>query len=188
MVAVKQDHFVLTEGKRIPMSEFVANSVEKKLDSLPFAHLFAGKPVLVPTPSSSLKKPGSLDVPTRIAFALQKKLGNEVAECLIRVKPLPKSATSAASGRSTAAQRFDSLQVQEILTKPEWILLVDDVVTRGATVLGAANRLAKSYPDARIAAFMVLRSVSNPSEFKGVRESVCGSITLQPNGGTLRRP
>lgn len=188
MVAVKQDHFVLTEGKRIPMSEFVAETVKQKLDSVPFSHLFAGMPVLVPTPSSALKKPDSLDVPTRIAFELKKKLGNEVAECLVRVKPLPKSATSAAAGRSTVGQHFDSLQVQEILTKPKSVLLVDDVVTRGATLLGAANRLAESYPEAKIAAFVALRAVSNPSEFKGVRESVCGSITIQPNGGTLRRP
>jgi len=188
MVAVKQDQFVLTEGKRIPMSEFVVETVKQKLDSLPFSHLLDGKPVLVPTPSSSLKKPDSLDVPSRIAVALKKKFGNEVAECLVRVKPLEKSATSVAPNRSTAAQHFDSLQVQEILTEPESILLVDDVVTRGATLLGAANRLAESYPDAKVAAFVALRAVSNPSDFKGVRESVCGFITLQSNGGTLRRP
>ena len=67
-------------------------------------------------------------------------------------------------------------------------MLVDDVVTRGATLLGAANRLAESYPDAQIAAFVALRAVSNPSEFKEVKDAVDGFITLQPNGGTLRRP
>jgi hypothetical protein len=188
MVAVKQDHFVSMGGKETPMSEFIARTVEVGLDGFPFSHLFAGKPVLVPTPSSSLKKPDSLDVPTRIALELRKKLGNEVAECLVRVKPLPKSATSSAANRSTAAQHYDSLQVQEILTKPDSILLVDDVVTRGATLLGAANRLAESYPDSKISAFVVLRAVSNPTEFKRVREAVCGFITLQPTGGTLRRP
>jgi len=54
--------------------------------------------------------------------------------------------------------------------------------------LGAANRLAESYPDAQIAAFVALRAVSNPSEFKEVKDAVDGFITLQPNGGTLRRP
>jgi hypothetical protein len=189
MVAVKQDQFVQTGGRRIPMSEFVSETVEQSLDRLPFSRLFAGKPVLVPTPSSSLKKPDSLDVPIRIALALmKKKLGNDVAECLVRVKPLPKSATSAAASRSTAAQHFDSFEVQGILTNPESILLVDDVVTRGATLLGAANRLVESYPEAKVAAFVALRAVSNPSEFKGVREPVIGSITLQANGGTMRKP
>src|SRR5438132_5972585 len=189
MVAVKQDQFVQTGARRIPMSEFVSETVEQSLDRLPFSRLFAGKPVLVPTPSSSLKKPDSLDVPIRIATALmKKKLGNDVAECLVRVKPLPKSATSAAASRSTVAQHFDSFEVQGTLTKPESILLVDDVVTRGATLLGAANCLVESSPDAKVAAFVALRAVSNPSEFKGVREPVIGSITLQANGGTMRKP
>jgi predicted amidophosphoribosyltransferase len=189
MVAVKQDQVVISEGKQLQMSEFVARTLKSKLDSLPFAPLFADNPILVPTPSSSLKKPESLDVPSRIAQAMKKELGNEVAECLLRSKPLSKSATSAAANRSTAIQHFESLQVQDILTKPQSILLIDDVVTRGATLLGAANRLSEAYPSAMIAAFVALRAVSNPIEFKGIRESVIGNITLQSNGvGTLRRP
>jgi predicted amidophosphoribosyltransferase len=188
MSAVKNDEFIVAEGKRIQMSEFVAKTVRQKRESLPFSHLFDPSPVLVPTPSSSLKKPDSLWPANRIALALSKELGSQVAECLVRVEPLPKSATSAAPNRSTAAQHFESLLVQESLTKPKAILLVDDVVTRGATVLGAANRLAESYPDAQIATFVALRAISNPSEFKEVREAVDGFITLQPNGGTLRRP
>ena len=188
MSAVKNDEFVIASGNRIQMSEFVAKSIKEKRGSLPFSHLFDSNPILVPTPSSALKKPDSLWVPNRIALALSKELGHKVAECLVRVKPLPKSATSAASSRSTAAQHFESLEVQQLLAHPESILLVDDVVTRGATMLGAANRLVESYPKAQIAAFAALRSVSDPSQFKGVSESVSGFITLQPNGGTLRRP
>ena len=188
MSAVKNDEFIVAEGRRIQMSEFVAKTVRQRRESLPFSHLFDSNPVLVPTPSSSLKKPDSLWPANRITLALRKELGNEASECLVRVKPLPKSATSAAPNRSTAAQHFETLQVQELLTRPKAILLVDDVVTRGATLLGAANRLAESYPDAQIAAFVALRAVSNPSEFKEVKEAVDGFITLQPNGGTLRRP
>ncbi len=188
MSAVKNDEFIVAEGKRIQMSEFVAKTVRQKRESLPFSRLFDSSPVLVPTPSSSLKKPDSLWPANRITLALQEELGSEASECLVRVKPLPKSATSAAPNRPTAVQHFESLQVQELLSKPKAILLVDDVVTRGATLLGAANRLVESYPDAQIAAFVALRSVSNPSEFKDVREAVDGFVTLQPNGGTLRRP
>ncbi len=186
--AVKNDEFIISSSKQVQMSEFVAQSVKKMLGSLPFSHLFDSNPVFVPTPSSSLKKPDSLWVPNRIALALQRELGGEVAECLVRVKPLPKSATSAAPNRSTATQHFESLEVQKVLGEPKSILLIDDIITRGATLLGAANRLAESYTDARIAAFAALRTVSNPSEFKSVTESVNGLIRLQPSGGTLRRP
>lgn len=190
MVAVKQDGVVLVEGKPIQMSAYVAMEVKRDLATSPLASLFEGAPVLVPTPSSSLKKPDSLDVQSRIAQALHKEgLGSQVSECLVRAKPLPKSATSWAPNRSTAAQHYDSLVVQDILGNPENVLLVDDVVTRGATLLGAANRLFEIYPKARIRTFAALRTVSNPSEFRGVGESVVGTITLQSNGtGTLRRP
>jgi hypothetical protein len=188
MAAVKNDEFVIAEGKRIQMSEFVAKKLGQKRGSLPFFNLFDANPILVPTPSSSLKKPDSLWPANRLALALGAELGNQVAECLVRIKPLPKSATSAAPNRSTAAQHFGSLQVQELLTEPKSVLLVDEVVTRGATLLGAANRLAESYPYARIGGFVALRAVSNPLEFKHTRESVSGSITMQSGGGTLRRP
>lgn len=188
MSAVKNDEFIIASGNRIQMSEFVAQSVKEKRGNLPFSHLFDSNSILVPTPSSALKKPDSLWVPNRIALALKRELGCEVAECLVRVKPLPKSATSAASSRSTAAQHFESLEVQEIIAQPKSILLIDDVVTRGATLFGAANRLAESYPDAQIAAFAALRTISNPAEFKSVNDPVKGFITLQSNGGTLRRP
>lgn len=188
MYTVKQDQYVQTDGKSMKISDYVAKRVKEDLDTLPFSTLFTDNPVLVPTPSSSLKKPDSLDVPMSITTALGSQLGNQVSECLVRTKPLPKSATSAAANRSTAAQHYESLQVQAILTNPTSILLIDDVVTRGATVLGAASRLAQTYPLARISAFIALRSVSNPSEFKGVWTPIIGQITLQPNGGTLRRP
>ena len=188
MYTVKQDQYVQTEGKKIKISDYVAKTVKEALDTLPFSSLFVDNPVLVPTPSSSLKKPDSLDVPMSIASALGKRLGNQVSESLVRTTPLPKSATSAAANRSTAAQHYDSLRVQATLTNPSSILLVDDAVTRGATVLGAASRLKDTYPLARISAFMALRSVSNPAEFRGVQTPVVGQITLQPHGGTLRRP
>jgi hypothetical protein len=187
--AVKNDEFVISSSKQIPMSEFIAQSVEQRMKNLPFAHLFKSNPVLVPTPSSSLRKADSLWVPQRIALALRNRgLGSEVAECPVRVSPLPKAATSAASNRPSAKQHYESLAVQKLLNEPESILLVDDVVTRGATLLGGANRIAEVYPKARMAAFAALRTVSNPRDFVRVYEPANGYITLLPSGGTLRRP
>lgn len=188
MSAIKNDQYVQVDRKRMQMSEYVAKLVGQERRNLPFSHIFDGNPILVPTPSSSLKKPDSLWPASRIAVSLSKELGNEVARCLVRIKPLPKSATSAAADRSTAAQHFESLEVQKVLNHPKSILLVDDVVTRGATLLGAANRLVQGYPEAHFAAFTALRTVSNPSDFNSWKDPVREVITLQPNGGTLRRP
>ena len=131
MTAVKNDQFVSAPVKRIQMSEFIAQPVKQKLRTLPFSKLFGPNLTLVPTPSSSLKQPNSLWPASNIASALGKQFGYAVEEHLIRRTPLPKSATSSSSSRSTALQHFNSLDVQPLLTKPNSVLLVDDVVTRG---------------------------------------------------------
>jgi predicted amidophosphoribosyltransferase len=143
MTAVKNDEFVSAPGRRIQMSEFIAQSVKQKLKAFPFSRLFEPNLTVVPTPSSSLKQPNSLWPANNIALALGKQFNYSVEEHLIRTIPLPKSATSSASSRSTALQHFNSLSVQPLLTKPKSILLVDDVVTRGATLLGAANTILR---------------------------------------------
>ncbi|MDE1875765.1 MAG: hypothetical protein KGH86_02895 [Thaumarchaeota archaeon] len=101
---------------------------------------------MVPTPTSSLITPGSLWVPQRIAKALVRKgLGKTVIECVKRVKALPRSSKSLASNRPKAQDHYDSVEVENILSNPTEILLIDDVVTRGATLLGVANKLADAF-------------------------------------------
>jgi orotate phosphoribosyltransferase len=88
-------------------------------------------------------KAGTLWVPQRIANTMvQNGFGKAVVECLERIHRLPKSATSKASDRPKAIDHYNSFGIQKILSEePKEILLVDDVITRGATMLGAANRL-----------------------------------------------
>ncbi len=169
-------------------SDFLAREIYKRITTLPFAHYFQVKPILVPTPNSSLTKPGTLWVPQRLARALVRKdLGKAVEECLVRTKPLKKAATSLAADRPTAIRHYESMDVQKVLSDPTEILLVDDVVTRGATLLGAANRLAEAFPNARIRAFAMMRTISNPAEFTGVVDPQIGTIKLA-GGQTSRRP
>lgn len=187
--AIKNDEFVRISGKQVQMSEFIAESIQKSKDSLSFAHLFDNKTILVPARSSSLMKANSLWVPFRIATAMQKRgLGREVSACLVRKYSLPKAATSTGANRPTVAQQYDSQEVQKLIAEPESILLVDDVVTTGATLIGSANRLAEVYPKARIAAFVALRTVTLSEDFNGIYEPVFGEITLYPSRKTHRDP
>lgn len=169
-------------------SDFLAEEISKRISRLPFASYFDSQPVLVPTPNSSLTRPGTLWVPQRLAHALLRKgLGRAVEECLVRTKPLRKAATSLAPDRPTAIQHYESMGVQKVIPEPTEILLVDDVVTRGATLLGAANRLADAFPGARIRGFAMMRTISQAAEFVNVVDPKVGAITL--NGGrTTRRP
>src|ERR1035437_2599771 len=114
-------------------------------------------------------QPNTLWVPERIATVMVAAgLGKQVASCLIRAKAVSKAALSSPSERPTAVQHYESISVQGSLSKPDEILLVDDVVTRGATLLGAANRLAEAFPQSHIRAFAAMRTISIQYEFENV--------------------
>lgn len=187
MVALKRDLFV--GEPPIPMSQWVAQTIQRNKATLQFAPFFQSNTILVPAPKSSLMQPNTLWVPERIASALVKiGLGKEVVASLVRVNPVRKAASSAPSERPTTDDHYESMVVQGRLSNPDEIVLVDDVVTRGATLLGAANRLADVFPQAHIRAFAAMRTISNPLEFVKVYDPCVGTIDLQDSGDTLRRP
>jgi predicted amidophosphoribosyltransferase len=187
MLALKRDGFVGTPPTL--MSEWIAQTIQRKMAELPFASFFQPNTILVPVPKSSLMQPNTLWVPERIATALlMTGIGKGVASCLVRVKPVPKAALSIPSERPTTAQHYESMSVQGSLSKPDEILLVDDVVTRGATLLGAANRLADAFPQSHIRAFAAMRTISNQNEFENVYAPCVGTIDLWESGDTFRRP
>ncbi len=187
MRVLKFDKFV--EDPPILMSQWVAQTIQKNKITLPFASFFQPDTILIPTPKSSLMQPNTLWVPERIATALVGAgLGKEVVPCLVRVKPVSKAALSPPQERPTAAEQYGSMSVQKRLSQPSEIVLVDDIVTRGATLLGAANRLADVFPQTRIRAFAAIRTISNPDEFSKVYDPCTGTITLRALGDTLRRP
>jgi hypoxanthine phosphoribosyltransferase len=107
---------------------------------------------------------------------------------LSRSIALPKAAWSDAEERPTVQRHYETLAVRKLLFVPTEIVLVDDVVTRGATLLGAASRLHESFPNARISAFAAMRAISAPADFGGVFDPCVGVIRLRDDGGTTRRP
>jgi len=185
--AIKNDELIKIAGNEIPISRYVAEYVLGQWQTLPFRSLFDSNPILVPIRSSSLKQPNSLWMPYRICMELHHLgLGRDVKPIIKRVYALPKSATSVS--RSTAQQHYDSQRVEGLVQNPDSFLLVDDVITTGATMIGSANLLANSYPDSKIEGFAAMRTVSNPEDFRGIFDSVFGQITLYPSGKTHRDP
>jgi len=160
------------------MSVAIARTIQGNLKNYPFGDYFHEKAMLVPTPTSSLIKKDGLWVPKRITSALE-NVGLGVSEdCLIRETPLPRSSTSLASDRPKAVQHYNSMRVKESLLEPREIVLVDDVITRGATALGAVNRLTEAFPKAKIHVFAVMRTISNSLEFSNIIEPRIGTISL----------
>ena len=64
------------------------------------------------------------------------------------------------------------------------IVILDDIVTRGSTLIAAAARLAEVYPKATIRAFALARTKKMT---EGIEEPCIGTITA-PRGRPRRDP
>ena len=187
MIQLKNNEYLLDHS--ITMVNYVANFIHENIKDLPFAHFFESKPVLVPIPKSSLMKADTLWVPKTLADAInQNGFGKSVIELVKRDIALPKSATSSARDRPKAAQHYDSIGISnKLLSESNEILLIDDVITRGATSLGVASKIADIFPKSIIRTFAAIRTMTPPSIFKKIYDPCKGYITF--NGeDTFRRP
>jgi predicted amidophosphoribosyltransferase len=133
--------------------------LKKNLKGSPLEEFFDRGAVLVPVPGHAPRLKNSLWVPEMICRGMQTAgLGSEVLTCLTRKEAVNHSSTlTDAKDRPTALAHFDSIEVQASLPIARSILLVDDVVTRGATLIGAATRLHQVFPSAEIRAFALAR-------------------------------
>lgn len=70
------------------------------------------------------------------------------------------------------------------------LVLVDDVVTRGATLLACASRLMEAYPSIPVTGFAVARTMSGgfDDSIVDLKVPVRGVIRLTESGATKRRP
>jgi hypothetical protein len=188
MRCVKNDYFV--EDPPVLMSEWISRTMEGRRSELPFNSFFGANSVLVPLPRSSLLQPDSLWVPERIANALVKRrFGARVLSCLTRLRAVRKSATSQAELRPTPTEHFQSFAVQGNLGSAKDIVLIDDIITRGHTMIGAANRLLEAFPASRIHAFAAMRTISDSNDFSRIYDPQIGSIEYRENlDDCLRRP
>lgn len=177
--AVKNDQFVQINSDSKLTSDLIADWIARNANTPPFSDYFKPDVVLVPIPRSTLMQQGTLWVPQRLANALAARNLGKSFECLERVAPLPKSSTSTPANRPKAIDHYNTMRVQTILSESSEILLVDDVVTRGATSMGAANRLIEAFPNVRIRLFAALRAVSPPDVFKEIYDPRVGTIELR---------
>jgi hypothetical protein len=177
--ALKNDHVLPMDGSML-MSDYVGETIKANIKQVPFSPFFEGNPILVPVPRSSLMQEGTLWVSKRLANALARRgSGNGVEECLKRVTAVHRSSTSSAADRPKAHEHYQSLRVQKIFPEPSEILMIDDIVTRGATAIGAANRLAEAFPKARIRLFSAMRTISPPDVFAQLTAPCTGTIELR---------
>lgn len=141
---------------------------------------------MVPVPKSSLISKGDLWVPYNLAEALAEcGLGVGVVPCLKRGKAVQKAALSSSDKRPRAADHRRTIVVESV-EAPDKVVLVDDVVTTGATLIGAAQRLRSAFPDVEITAFAAMRTESFGG-FKKTKDPKVETITLRTTGKSIRK-
>lgn len=149
---------------------------------------FRSDALLIPVPGNKPRRAGSVPVAERLAAAfIRVGIGAAVWPGLKRVVAVRKSATAPGFERPTVGNHYRSLAVDTTDLNPQRILLVDDVVTKGRTLLAAASRVQEAFPAARIHAFALVRTMGLEPEIARLVDPCVGQIRWQ-GGDAHRRP
>lgn len=120
--------------------------------------------------------------------AMQKAgLGGSVEEFLVRRHVVKQSRYADRDERPTAQVHYDSfVDSSEGLLEPTRLVLVDDVVSRGRTLLAGASRLGEAFPGAELRAFAAFRT-KGFEEVDVIRLPFVGEIFQTSDGDANRR-
>lgn len=155
-----------------------------RFGELPTDHLirsFLGdKPAFVPCPRSApLPKSGALWPPLLVAQILAALTNGTIHPFVERVTPVLKSAIQTnPADRTTAIQHLESMRNVGSTIPSENIIVVDDVVTSGATLLATASHLRALNPQAIIKGFALIRVVQHEPVPMDMIDPVTGKITF----------
>jgi predicted amidophosphoribosyltransferase len=135
--------------------------VRQQADESPaLTGFFRAADILIPVPGSAPHSMGTHWTADELVDAMVSQgLGAAAWRGLRRMRAVRRSATSAAGKRPTVTVHYDSFAIDYAATPPESIILVDDVVTKGRTLLAAATRIREAFPRAEIRAFALLRTM-----------------------------
>ncbi len=168
-----------------------ARRVMRQAHRMPsLGEFFRAIDVLVPVPACEPNRSSRESLPDQLAEALVAEgLAASAWKGLLRVRPVTKSATAAPGHRPTVLTHYDSLSVVRGADLPDnaHLLLIDDVVTRGRTLLAAAMRLQQAFPQAHVTAFALLRTLGFKDHLQGLLEPCIGRIAWRA-GDARRNP
>jgi hypothetical protein len=159
------------------MLKYALRVHQQATDSPLLEGFFGTADVLVPVPGSAPSVTGGSWVAKRLAVALVNEgLGGAAWPGLRRVRAVRKSATSAPGERPTVNLHYESFLVDRPAISPERIVLIDDVVTKGRTLLAAATRVHEAFPCAQIRAFALVRTLGLVADIQRLLDPCRGEI------------
>ena len=153
-----------------------------------FRRIFARDALLVPVPGSAAALPRHWPA-WQLATALRELgLACGVWSGLQRQLPVRKSATALSGERPTVWQHYASLSLGQVPAPvPHRLVLIDDVITKGRTLLAAATRLSSGLPHADIRAFALVRTLGFVSRVERLLEP-CEGVVYWAGGDARREP
>jgi hypothetical protein len=170
------------------MLKYAVRVRQQAHDLPPLAGFFDVTDVLVPVPGSTPNAVGGLWAAEHLAIALVNEgLGRAAWSGLHRVRAVRKSATAAPGGRPTVSVHYESFSIERLSVPPARIILVDDVVTKGRTLLAAASRVHEAFPSAQIRAFALVRTMGLCSGVQQLLDPCLGEIRWKA-GDACRSP
>jgi hypothetical protein len=134
--------------------------------------------ILVPVPGSRPSRWSGAMPTERLAVALLNQgLGLGIWLGLHRLRSVRKSATAAPGARTSVRTHYDTMAVDEAgIPSASSIILVDDVVTKGRTLLAAALRLREALPRSDVRAFALVRTMGYSPPFDRLLMPCTGKI------------
>jgi hypothetical protein len=150
---------LLKEGDAHFMVKYAVRVQQQAEQCSQLAGFFRDTDVLVPVPRSSTKTCGTWVAADLARALVDEGLGTMAWPGLHRIYAVPKSATAAPGGRPTVLRHFESFLMERPPVDPASVLLIDDVITTGRTMLAAAARVRETLPRAQIRAFALLRTM-----------------------------
>ena len=164
----------------------------ESLDSGYFADLFGDDVVVVPAPGHAPRlSPDQFWATLFLADAIVKTLGGNVQSYLERREVVKKAAYAKPEERPTFRNHLNTIQCvgPTGLFAPDRITVVDDVITRGATLAACVCLLEQAYPSAEVRAFAVVRTLRNTEALNRIMDPIDdGRIRIFSSGGTSRTP
>lgn len=167
---------LLKGGNAHFMIKYAARVRQQLEPAARLAGFFLSGDVLVPVPRSAPKLGGTWAAAELARALVQHGVGSETWPGLSRIYAVSKSATAAKGWRPTVERHYDSFRLKPLELRPASVVLIDDVVTRGRTLLAAATRVREAFPEAQIRAFALLRTLGLISGIENLLEPCRGEI------------
>jgi hypothetical protein len=174
---------------RVATLRNIVDHLAQRFDASGLSAVLGSDVTLVPCPRSSPLVEGALWPGRLIADELVRAgLGRQVLALVERVEAVPKSAFQARGARPNALKHYETMRATVDLGATERITLVDDFLTKGNTLLGAASRLAELYPRATLTAFAVVRTMGLQPEVDEIVSPCVGRVWERFPGEADREP